>query len=196
MKPTTYRAVKSIVSKQIRNHDEYHSYTAFGTLGPTSAVAQVVDLTSVAQGTAYYQRLGALINVKDIILKFRVAEHGSAANDTIVRLIVLKWFEDNSGAADPTMADILEDTSVATNHVIMSFKADDRKFTILKDESFAFNTDVEFIMRNYVINRGLGRVQFESGVNTGRNHIYLMAITNQASYAPAVGYVFTTRFTP
>jgi len=151
-----------------------------------SATSQFHDFTgTVAQGVAVYQRVGQSIRVSHISLKGILT---SADATQVMRIIVFRWNVSDSSDA-PAVSELL-DTAGGTipDYVANYLIYKPSRFTILWDETFIFSSNWQPLQKFEKEIKCNSLVEYDVGVNTGKNHIYMMitsdsgAVTHPSCY--------------
>jgi len=143
-----------------------------------SSTSQFHDFTgTVSQGVAVYQRVGQSIRVQHITLRGVLT---SADATQIMRIIVFRWNVSDSSDA-PAVSELL-DTAGGTipDYVANYLVYKPSRFTILWDEMFIFSTNWQPLQKFEREIKCNSLVEYDVGVNTGKNHIYMMITSDSA----------------
>lgn len=167
--PSIKRYVRSTISRSLesgRNEIAVNS-----TIDSTGTFW---DLTLLGQGDGLTQRDGNEITVK------RVSFRGSwTKSDTtqICRLLFFVWHPD-SAVQVPVQADIL--TAAGNSAPVSYYEYENRsQFTILADRVVQLETDnVQQLINMSAYGSKMRKVTYNSGANTGCNHIYMYAVAD------------------
>lgn len=191
------RARKPLSREQVRhvsdliNRSKETNYTQeAGTANNVYTTAQFWHLTdNIIQGDGQGQRVGDEIDLRYVRLSCDLATKSTAAATTLndIRFIVFKWLEDDADLT-PTVGAILEDTTTLPIHSpYVHDKASRSKFRVLYDTHFTLcdrSNGATRSFRDYLLKFGpkkLGKLSFNEGAVTGKGHIFMMFLGNQAS---------------
>lgn len=183
------KAIKKTFSKRLERHFKNTNIdTSVGTTGV------YFDITSIAQGDAYNQRSGNLIRPIEVGYSLQMIP-----NETPLfagfRIVLFRWLQDTT-VEIPSDSVMFEDF---TNEKYLSpFKADTRNFQVLDDRKVsAISLTWAPIREARVYNKplSLGTPKYEATTTTGRDHIYLLLISdNNTNLHDVQGHVWV-RFT-
>lgn len=142
----------------------------------------IEHLTDCSQGSTSFTRVGDDIEIKELIVNFKLA--ASVNTITFARVMIIQWFKDTN-VDTPTLQDLI---TYYTNPDAFSYLATidgvKRKFfKVLYDRMFEAQNNVSSETQNYVVRvrrRKFGRkkLQYNAGATGGRNMIYLLAFSN------------------
>lgn len=202
--PKTYTASKSLVARSLRRisrlekgisgrewktHD-VSSSTAVSTTG------SVIPISAMAQGDTSLLREGLQVRMQTIAYRLTCTLNTSVSS-TKIRFIVVMDKECHGVA--PTVAELLEAGSP------IEFKEHDQRgrFRFLSDKTYMINSQYsgqEFQIFKRWFKNLKGRKHWYIGTagstaNLGKNALYLVMISDQATYTPTVAYRTRLRFT-
>ncbi len=152
-----------------------------------------LDITTITQGDAYFERVGQHLDIKDIMLRMQF-DCSNAATSTYCRVLVFRWWIDNAVAA-PSLAGLFEDTG---NSVWQSnYKHDIREFTVLYDKAVALDpAGNQMKILNVLLRNNLKtKVGYAAAANTGTNHVYVLVMSDEATNVPTITYHAGVRYT-
>jgi hypothetical protein len=155
-----------------------------------SNVPAFTDVTSIAAGTNVSQRVGAQILMRSV----RVCGSWVVGDPTqLCRLVVFKWFPSNSSDV-PSISELM--TPSASDIVIggwLQYKPS--RFHILYDRLFKLDTLAHPIKDFNFTVRVNSKLDYDTGSTTGRNHIYLMYVTDSSVIpTPSIRYSYQVIF--
>lgn len=190
--PALVKAVTQIAKKStFRIAEKRLKTTNIDTTAITTG--NYTDLTSIAQGDAYYNRDGHQVRIIDIRLTLEALVNPTATYNCY-RIMVFRWIVDNNADA-PADADIFEDTA---NEVWLSPpKFEARQFQILYDKIGTLEDGATSTGRvhDVTLRQSLKTpVGYTGGANTGVNHIYLLLIADEAVNGPTIHGHASVRF--
>lgn len=180
-------AVKAIVNRKLndviemKHHDVPMNEEEIGCFG-VQATTYMYNLTSIAQSVTDTTRIGDSFILKSITGKlwFKIGTTPQV-RQTVVRMILFQWKEDNNVAV-PTYSDILQDPTGVPGSVLLPYKLDkNRKYKILYDKKFALslNGDSDNILADLFVQKGFAKkIQYTNQGTTGLNQIYLLAVSS------------------
>jgi hypothetical protein len=174
------------MEKQLKWYDVYQ--TAFSVSDTFSAI----DMTGIGIGTTPSQRVGSSALIKSI----RMAGSWVTGDATqLCRLVIFKWIPSNSSDT-PSLAELCNATSATTQIVVsglLQYKPS--RFKILSDKLFALDTLAHPIKKfEYTVHVN-SVVTFDTGGNTGRDHIYLWYSSDSTvAPSPTLTYSFQVKF--
>lgn len=152
------------------------------------------DLTTIAQGDAYYQRDGHQVTVKDVKITLDCLANATATNNTM-RMLLIRWIPDTA-ADSPVDADIFEDS---TNHAWLSpYKFDSRQFVVLFDRIISLEDGASNASKvvNVLIRKNLKTpVGYTAGANTGVNHLFMVLLGDEVTNGPTCQGHVSVRYT-
>lgn len=168
------RSIQSVVKSYLNStlEKKWISPTTGGA--GISSTASSFDLTTMAQGTTANTRVGATITIKRIILK-EVVQTGDATN--IVRSTLIHWKPDN-GVDVPQMVELYNDSTYPYNSPFLPIKPSN--FRVLSDVQFNVDTynPQKIKEREIILDH---KVSFGLGVNTGKDHLYLLVVSDSGA---------------
>lgn len=175
--------VKRVQARTVERHlKNVHIDTAVGTTGV------YYDISSITQGDAYNQRDGNVIHPFEVGVTFLLIPNETPAYAGL-RVVIFRWLQDTTVEV-PSDSVLFENF---TNDEWMSpFKGDTRNFAVLFDQKISAVTLEPVPIRDIrVTNRGrsLGTPKYEATATTGRDHIYLLLISdNNVNTHTVVGH--------
>jgi hypothetical protein len=165
-------------------------YDYFSGVLSVSTTAQFIDLVAPALGTGISQRVGAEILVRNV----RICGSWVVGDPTqLARLVVFKWFPSNSSDV-PSVSELTNAT--AADIVIGGWlQYEPSRFQILHDSRFKMDTLAHPIKDFCFTVRMKSKLDFDTGATTGRNHIYMMYVTDSAvTPTPSIRYTVQAVF--
>lgn len=177
--------VKSVVNKKLASEIELKHYDQIVNTSNDFAFTNSLSLFDPTQGVGDTQRVGDVVNLKSIFLRF-VLSGVDATN--IQRLQVIQWMEDTT-VATPNMSITLQHTSGATvaPEILSPLQIDKKyRYKVLWDKSFSHVFDSETRQQIYevFISKGFARkVEFTNASTSGLNKIYLLFISDSQAVA-------------
>lgn len=185
------KAVRAIVDKKFETKPEKKRFDyvdASETISPFGS-GYVQDITEISQGTSVDSRVGAQIKLSHIGIRFLLHAKAAQSLDAFMaRVLVVQWRPDT--ASEPLG---LVDLLASTNYIAGFFQAQDAgQFKVLYDERFQMSgsTDTGDYSRVMDISikgdtKGLQPVRYNTGANTGENHIYLIVLNDDNNVSVA-----------
>lgn len=164
--------IKRMIASQIDGVLE-HKYFSTTISSTTSNAITLSDLTLVPQGDTGTTRDGTAICVEKLDL-WIVTTVGDVTN--IVRYVLFYWHPDSTNEV-PAVGDIM--TANATYSTILPLKPS--KFTIVWDEMVCVCTAEAIRSVHKSINLKKKKIMLIPGLNTGPNHLYLMAFSDSVA---------------
>jgi hypothetical protein len=182
--------IRSIVKSEIVGMKQTKFYDVFSGVASVSNVPVFIDLVAPAIGTAVSQRVGAEILVKDI----RISGSWVVGDPTqLARLVIFKWIPSNSSDV-PSLSEL---TNATSSDVVIGgwLQYKPSRFQILRDMLFKLDTLAHPIKDFSFKVRVNSKLDFDTGSTTGRNHIYMMYVTDSGVIpTPTIRYTYQPRF--
>jgi len=144
-----------------------------------SSTSTFTDLTSgIAQGTTMYQRIGQSVRVQNISMKGILT---IADTTQVIRIIIFKWLVSDTTDA-PQVGELL-DTAGGTipEYVAQKLVYRPSRFAVLWDKTWTFAQNWQPVLSFDHIVKLNSEVEYDVGVNTGKNHIYMMTVSDSAA---------------
>jgi hypothetical protein len=182
--------IRSIVKSAIVGMKQLKWFDVYSGTTSVSNVPTFIDVTSIAAGTNISQRVGAEILMRSL----RVSGSWVVGDPTnLARLVVFKWFPSNSSDV-PSLSELT--TATGGNAVIggwLQYKPS--RFQILHDRLFKLDT-LSHPIKDFVFTvRINSKLDYDTGSTTGRNHIYLMYVTDSGvTPTPSITYTYQVVF--
>lgn len=186
-------ATKTYVKRVLASNEETKfSYTDGQLLPVDSSPGVIFDMTSIAQGTDAYSRIGNKIAPVSLRVRFSAIR---ADTYNRMRVICIQW-KSNDNVDLPQLSEILN-IGPASETVLSPYNDQLRsQFTVLKDYVLTLDG-----IENNVITSGFTvypkqKVEYISGTtNKGRRHIYLIFTSDSgATPYPLIDYSTTLKF--
>jgi len=177
---------KTIVSEKQNKWED--NYT--GSITVVNAF-QFFDVTSlIVQGVAVNNRVGATILLKRV----RMAGSWVTGDATqLCRLIAFKWIPSNSSDVPNTAELITGSGAQSTISGFLQYKPS--RFQILYDHTWHLDTLAHPIKSFSFYVDVNSRVEYDIGVNTGRNHIYFAYVSDSGVVPnPVLNFSCQTQF--
>jgi hypothetical protein len=134
-------------------------------------------MTTIPQGDTDTTRDGDQLSVEWSQLRYNVIVNSTDVSN-LIRVVLFVWHFDDGGQP-PTLATIFQ----ASNTPLSAYNRDsvkERSFTVLSDRLHAVYSGGIGHECAYEKNLKKFKITFTSGGNTGKNHIYLAAISDSA----------------
>lgn len=184
-KPKMFKDVKHMITK-VLNAKADHKWVGvgFNVVALVAGIPQIVDLTTMLQGTTENTRVG--LQIQPTSMKIRVATQPTAAGNALVRLIYFRWHPDNAGAF-PTYGQLMGPGSAgAVQDIYSSYNVNNKsQFTILHDHTFRCSVGSGLLSPIHIksFSPGKAKVTYNTGggVGSGENHIMCALISDVAS---------------
>lgn len=171
------RKQKSQVKRIVSAGEETRAFDTYETIA-VSNTGSITDLTTIAQGDAVNQREANLINPVSIRLFF-TSILGDATN--FCRYVVFRWHEDDTFDA-PAPSDILALGNLGGIYAPfnMTNYGQRKNFTILYDSIHRLDASytTHFEAKKLKLKK---KIVFDTGVNSGKDHIYLLRISDSTT---------------
>jgi hypothetical protein len=182
--------IRSIVRSEIVGMKQLKWFDVYSGVTSVSNVPTFVDTTSIASGTNVSQRVGAEILMRTL----RISGSWVVGDPTqLARLVVFKWIPSNSSDV-PSLSELT--TATGSDAVIggwLQYKPS--RFQILHDHLFKLDT-LAHPIKDFTFNvRINSKLDYDTGSTTGRNHIYLMYVTDSGVIpTPTIRYSYQVVF--
>lgn len=165
------------------NQNNEMKWKVYNTSSSVSTSISTYDLTTLAQGVTENTRIGSAITVRKLI----ITEAFTVSDPTnIVRSSLISWKLNNT-VDSPQIGEIFSDVSYPYTSAWLPIKPS--VFKVIDDIKVPLDTynPLKLIKREFKLNH---RVAFDTGVNTGKDHLYLILCSDSAAVAHP-GYVLT-----
>ncbi len=201
-----YQMVKDVV-RLINVEEKVFDVDGTGSSTTVTSTPLVVNLSNIAQGTDYYQRIGQ--SIKLLSIEFSYSALGSSAqNGNMLRLLVLQDRE-NQGV-DPTLGEVL--TGLSTPILALPHPLYRQRFRILVDEKLSFTNYPDLATSGtstgYVPDRKApkyfsfkmnGHMHYDATAGADASNLegalFLMAVSLDAANGPGIRYSSRITFT-
>lgn len=171
MRGRAAKAVRKVVKKEISKTVET-KYVNVNVVSSVTTTPVISFLNTVAQGTTDQTRVGDVIKITSIWMRFLLT-----VGDTIqfVRLILFQWHPGTT----PVAGDILQDTSNPTNS---PYNVDAKpSYRILWDRTFPMSTTGDTAVRviTYNFRKAIRKTTFFAGSSTSaQENLYLFSASD------------------
>lgn len=182
---------KGITGKEWKTHD-----TNFASVSCTNT-GSITMLTAITQGNQSINREGLKIHLQSIKTQEVFVNNASATTASLVRRII--FFDQQQHGTVPSVTDVLESASY------LALKEHDKqdRFIIVYDDLFAINANISTLSKAVVIRKYKtfkGRKTYYIGTDAtqasqGKGNLYMLLISNQATYHPVLDANVRIRFT-
>jgi len=187
-KNSEQQIVTSVIKRmEKRKQPKYLAGVFNNTVSSTSVFT---DLTGgIAQGTTMYQRIGQSIRVQNISLKGILT---SVDATQVMRIIIFKWLVSDTSDA-PSVSELL-DTAGGTipDYVAQRLVYRPSRFSILWDKTWTFSSNWQPVQHFDHIVKLNSEIEFDVGVNTGKNHVYMLTVSDSAVSTHPSAIISTT----
>lgn len=197
------KAIKNIVQKQLQPEIKYN--TTLLTTGPSigltnGTLVPFYDLTNPPQNATDSGRIGDDVKLKSLIFRFSLAADASYVQGT-ARVMIVQWKNDSTVLPITSPQILMNGISGVQDS--FSFPYEDGlsagSFQVLYDTTIPMLGNAigdgggDQISRVVKVNLKYARkdINFTAGNNTGRNHIYAMAIQDRTIGAGTDRIVFS-----
>lgn len=188
--------------KRIVNAGKEKNYQDVASAGfAVSTTATVTKLTGLGQGDGQGERLGDTVSGTSCSFNYHLSRDGGATAKTLFngRIMLIRWNVDDTDTS-PVIGDILESTS-QTLSAFVGDQADRKKFDVLLDNHHTLTVrddskcTIQSVHNNISLNGK--KIYFDASATTGKGHIYLVTLGNQASGVEdaTMQYYFRFRYT-
>jgi len=186
----TRKEIVNIV-KSISHQDVEKKWLNYATLTTFSATPTYLDMTSLSVGSSITTRIGNQIKVKDFEIRWQATV---ADSSNLIRVLLVEWkMDDTVMACD--YARILTDTSSGQRAV-------HAPFVPTVPSIFKIHMDLRISVDAFhPVRVGYEKLklnissQYAPGVNSGKNHVYLIIFSDSAAVAhPEFDYEVLFRF--
>jgi hypothetical protein len=162
----------------------------------TSAGAQIISVTSIAQGVAANNRIGDDLRVLVFSLKGTVIGNVTAVSG-VYRIIVFQYGDNN--VAPPVVSTVLTNTGSPTDYPNTTYNAvgiRQQLFSILADLRFALNQTGGPGAHTFEIEKKFSlSIAYNLAATTGTGNIYVLEVSDAAVNGPSASYVTRVGFT-
>jgi len=171
-KGATVKLIKKEVKRALVQKSEPKSTASITVGGSAYFQATPFLISSISQGTLDTNRIGDV--VKPLHLWFALNAYYSSVT-AVVRLIIFEWKVDTNVLA-PTLTYLLEDVSYPTTS---EFSRDNKeKYRVLYDKIGSMHAYKPNVLMRIKGSVKTSRIQFNTGGNSGQNHIYAVVVTD------------------
>jgi hypothetical protein len=183
-------SIRSIVKSEIVGMKQLKWFDVYSGVTSVTNVPTFIDVTSIAAGTNISQRVGAEILMRSL----RVSGSWVVGDPTqLARFVVFKWIPSNSSDV-PSLSELT--TATGSNAVIggwLQYKPS--RFDILHDRLFKLDT-LAHPIKDFTFNVRINqKLDYDTGSTTGRNHIYIMYVTDSGVIpTPSISYTYQVVF--
>jgi hypothetical protein len=182
--------IRSLVRSEIVGMKQIKWFDVYSGVTSITNVPTFVDVTSIAAGTNISQRVGAEILFRSL----RVSGSWVVGDPTqLARLVVFKWHPSNSSDV-PSLSEL---TTATGNDVVIGgwLQYKPSRFQILHDQLFKLDTLAHPVKDFTFTVRVNSRLDYDTGSTTGRDHIYLMYVTDSGVVpTPSIRYTYQCLF--
>lgn len=192
--PKTSEVVKAYVKKTINRKFETKYDDEIINGFQLTQTLTLADMTGLAQGAAFNERIGSEIAIKRFITRYALF---CGTSSSIVRLINLVWKPDNAVA--PLISSILANGPGGAPDILSNYNRNNRaNYTILSDRTHQLiaGTSSEYNRRvfHYEDYKNLpSYTSYTPTLNTGEHHIYSFLISDQTAGANAPSIYYSSR---
>jgi len=200
------KQVKSLISRSIVDKTFGQSF-----LTTVSANPSFYQLTGINQGVDENARIGDTIHLKRFQFSYSVV-CGDEYNQ--LRLILFRWNQDTQATGIPTYAELM-DTATTTDQLVQFYRWQGPKnYTVIYDKVHCLAGDgtlsgtsvlspwgpsSSFHVKKQLYGKKLGSkiIKLDSGVVTGRNHIYACVLSDSAPASlihPSISFACLTSY--
>lgn len=180
------KKIKSIVARTIHQAEPLHSRYVGSDAAAISSTWSVVDLSPVAQGDGFDQRVGDAIVARSIHFRGIVARETGASYIDYPRIMIVKWMPNS--ADEPLVAgtisgQILDSTWIFSIAQYVRDLVDRKKFKVIMDKSLVlgapdptFASDKAVVTQFNFVHRfkTAGRILYDRGATDGSGKYYLL----------------------
>ncbi len=158
-----------------------------------STAPLIVPLTSIAQGTTDTTRIGDIVHVRNLDVRYSLI---GADNTNFTRLIIFQWKEDDAVGL-PQAGDVLQDT-VTRPWLSPIYHDLPSRMNVMYDKTFttgAGSTDA--LIRSVVLRKRFRKkLDFEGAGLTGVNKFWMLHVSDSAAGSnPSLEYYVRINFT-
>lgn len=172
------------------------TYSNIGAQYGLGAGAIMADVTLIASGATSTTRVGDQIDPISLHLRLYFQQQ-TTVTDSLTRVIVFQWRPDNAVA--PVIGDILDGGPGAIVSPFSQLNFDNRHLSrVLWDHQFRMLGSMASDLNTHTVNkviplRRASKVNYDTGVNTGDHHIYVLIIGTNTSLTTGNLYTFNGR---
>jgi hypothetical protein len=182
--------VRAVVRSEILGLKQLKWFDVYSGTASITNVPVFTDITSVAIGTGVSQRVGAEILARTV----RISGSWVVGDPTqLARFVVFRWIPSNSSDV-PSLSEL---TTATGNDVVIGgwLQYKPSRFQILKDKLFKLDA-LAHPIKDFTFTVKLNsKLSFDTGSTTGRNHIYLMYVTDSGVIpTPTIRYSYQLVF--
>jgi len=187
-------AFKKKVLKVIKEESELKYFGTQQVQLPVTTAGYIVDITAIAQGVGDQQRVGDECTLDSLELRYSAAYNLSSALDTF-RIIVVEWFPSST----PGIGSILQVTGSTLTPLSYYNKDQEPNFKIHYDSLIDLvgnlsNPKAMHSQQIFLTSMRGARLQFVSGGTTGTSHLYVIAVSDQATTGDYLEYIARVNF--
>jgi hypothetical protein len=182
--------IRSLVRSEIVGMKQLKWFDVYSGVTGITNVPTFIDVTSIAAGTNISQRVGAEILMRSL----RISGSWVVGDPTqLARLVVFKWIPSNSSDV-PSLSEL---TTATGNDVVIGglLQYKPSRFQILHDQLWKLDTLAHPIKDFTFTVRINSKLDYDTGSTTGRNHIYMMYVTDSGVVpTPSIRYSYQVIF--
>jgi hypothetical protein len=182
--------VRSIIKSEILGMKQLKWFDVYSGVTAVTNVPSFTDVTSIAVGTTISQRVGAEVLVRSL----RVCGSWIVGDSTqLARFVVFRWIPSNSSDV-PSLSELT--TATGSDAPIGGWlRYEPSRFQILADRFFKLDTLAHPIKDFKFTVKLNSKLDFDTGSTTGRNHIYIMYVTDSGVLPnPSIRYTYQLVF--
>jgi hypothetical protein len=183
-------SIRALVRSEIVGMKQLKWFDVYSGVTSVTNVPTFIDTTSIAVGTNVSQRVGAEVLMKSL----RISGSWVVGDPTqLARFVVFKWFPSNSSDV-PSLSELT--TATGSNACIggwLQYKPS--RFQILYDRLEKLDT-LAHPIKDFTFNvRINSKLDYDTGSTTGRNHIYIMYVTDSGVIpTPSISFTYQVIF--
>lgn len=183
-------AMKAIAANERREVETKRLFGEATTPYTVTTGGQITNLCPLAQGVGNGQRVGDLVSMKNLLIRFSLVHQDST---NVVRVMVVKWNEVGS----PALGTILEAPALGQNYPYAPVNWNNRKqFRILYDNLFATSTNTNAVLVEKVYLKRLGNQQFQVGSTIPeQGSLYILAVSDSPASGPTMSLMWSISYT-
>jgi len=164
--------IKKEIKRALIEKSEPKSTASITVGGSAYFQATPFLISSISQGSLDTNRIGDV--VKPTHIHFALNAYYSSVI-AVVRLIIFEWRVDTN-VLPPTLTYLLEDVSYPTTS---EFSRDNKeKYRVLFDKTGSIHQYKPNLIMRIKKRLNTSRIQFNTGGNSGQNHIYAVVVTD------------------
>jgi hypothetical protein len=182
--------IARVALKVLKKNQEIKSFD-FGLGTTIDSTGRVDKLTTITQADTDSARDGDAAR----IVSFEIQAQATYADTTnVIRLVVVRWNQDDSSSAPSSVTDLFQSASAFSPYNRDNLRA--RKFTVIMDHLFAVSNVGPGIEKLVKRSRFVSNIAFQATATTGTGHLYSFAVSDSAASAhPGLSFIFRTYFT-